>query len=125
MLRVKSTNVDYGSECVNHLKTKCRPLYLKTQIVQHSKHFSSQLQKLISLCRTRHKSLFVKINTKHVNTVWAEYRIVECKLLVHHVTSRLKKVNVKGRMYCNGVYILIKSHNKVHVYARWLQSLLV
>jgi hypothetical protein len=28
-----------------------------------------------------------QINTKHINTVWAERKIV--KLLVHHVTSRL------------------------------------
>ena len=29
-----------------------------------------------------------QINTKHINTVWAE-RTVNVKLLVHHVTSRL------------------------------------
>jgi len=31
-----------------------------------------------------------EINTKHINTVWAERTIIEIlKLLVHHVTSRL------------------------------------
>jgi hypothetical protein len=31
-----------------------------------------------------------QINTKHINTVWEERTVVECKnLLVHHVTSRL------------------------------------
>ena len=29
--------------CINHLKTKHRPLYLKTQSVPRCKHFSSQL----------------------------------------------------------------------------------
>lgn len=27
-------------------------------------------------------------------------------------------INMMGRMYCSGVYILIKYHNKIHVYAR-------
>jgi hypothetical protein len=31
-----------------------------------------------------------QIKTKHINTVWAERRIVEMlNLLMHHVTSRL------------------------------------
>ena len=30
-----------------------------------------------------------QINTKHINTVWAERTTVECKVLVHHVTGRL------------------------------------
>jgi hypothetical protein len=32
-----------------------------------------------------------QINTKHINTVWAE-RTVVVKPVVHHVTSRLEKV---------------------------------
>ena len=44
---------------LNPLKTKCRPLYLKTQSVPRCKHFSSRLQKPISLCCKWHKSLFV------------------------------------------------------------------
>jgi len=44
---------------VKSLKTKRRPLYLKTQPVPRSKHFSSRLQKPISLCCNWHKSLFV------------------------------------------------------------------
>ena len=44
---------------INPLNTKRRLLYLKTQIVPGSKHFSSRLQKPISLCCKWHKSLFV------------------------------------------------------------------
>ena len=34
-----------------------------------------------------------QINTKHINTVWAERKLLNVKLLVHHVTSRLQRVN--------------------------------
>jgi len=44
---------------VNLLKTKPRPLYLKIQSVPRCKHFSSWLQKPISLCCKWYKSLFV------------------------------------------------------------------
>jgi hypothetical protein len=44
---------------VNLLKTKRRLLDLKTQFVPRSKHFSSRLQKPISLSCKWHKSLFV------------------------------------------------------------------
>ena len=30
-----------------------------------------------------------KINTKHKSTVWAERKLLNVKLLVHHVTGRL------------------------------------
>jgi hypothetical protein len=30
-----------------------------------------------------------QINTKHINTVWAELQLLNAKLLVHHITSRL------------------------------------
>ena len=43
----------------NPLNTKRRLLYLETQFVPRSKHFSSPLQKPISLCCKWHKSLFV------------------------------------------------------------------
>ena len=43
----------------NPLNTKRRLLYLKTQFVPRSKHFSSRLLKPISLCCKWHKSLFV------------------------------------------------------------------
>ena len=43
----------------NPLKTKRGPLYLKTQFVPRSKHFSYRLLKPISLCCKWHKSLFV------------------------------------------------------------------
>ena len=38
-------------------------------------------------------SVFSEINTKHINTVWPECRIVDVKLVVHHLTSRVLKVN--------------------------------
>ena len=44
---------------INPLQTKRRPLYLKTQSVPSCKHFSSRLQKPISLCCKWHKSLFI------------------------------------------------------------------
>jgi hypothetical protein len=44
---------------INPLNTKRRPLYLKTQFVPRSKHFSSRLQKPTSLCCKWNKSLFV------------------------------------------------------------------
>ena len=47
------------SSTINPLKTKCRQLYLKTQFVPRSKHFSSWLEEPISLCCNGHKSPFV------------------------------------------------------------------
>jgi len=55
----------------NLLKTKRRPLYLKTQSVPRCKHFSSRLQNPISLWRKWHQvAVCSQINTKHINTVW-------------------------------------------------------
>ena len=54
--------IEWGSSklCLfNPLNTKRRLLYLKTQFVPRSKHFSSRLQKPISLCCKWYKSLFV------------------------------------------------------------------
>jgi len=63
----------------NPLKTKRRLLYLKTQSVPRCKHFPSRLQKPISLwCKWRKSPFVLRINTKHINTVWAERTIVEC-----------------------------------------------
>jgi len=46
-VRVRKTSVSIAgfaeSKNINHLKTKRRPLYLKTQSVPRSKHFSSRL----------------------------------------------------------------------------------
>jgi hypothetical protein len=47
------------TENFNPLQPKRRPLYLKPQPVPRCKHFSSRLQKPISLCCKWHKSLFV------------------------------------------------------------------
>ena len=43
----------------NPLKTKRRLLYLKTQFVPRCKHFSSRLEKQISLCYIEQRSFFV------------------------------------------------------------------
>jgi len=52
-------NIQFQGQRVNPLKPKHRPLYLKTQSVPRCKHFSSRLQKPISLSCKWHKSLFV------------------------------------------------------------------
>jgi hypothetical protein len=44
---------------INALKTKHTLFYLKTQSIPRSKHFSSRLQKPISLCCNWHKLLFL------------------------------------------------------------------
>jgi hypothetical protein len=44
---------------INPLNMKHRLLYLKTQFIPRSKHFSSRLKKPISLCCKWHKLLFV------------------------------------------------------------------
>jgi len=48
-----------GIPSINPLKTKGRLLHLKIQFVPRSRHFSSRLQKTVSLCCKWHKSLFV------------------------------------------------------------------
>ena len=62
-LKVRSLNVERLIVLyivnIDPLNTKRRLLYLKTQFVPRSKHFSSRLQKPISLCCKWHKSLFV------------------------------------------------------------------
>jgi hypothetical protein len=62
---------------VNHLKTKRRLLYLKTQSVPRCKHFPLRLynQFMVWVAQI---TVCSQINTKHVNTVWAERTIVEC-----------------------------------------------
>jgi hypothetical protein len=62
---------------INHLKTKCRPLYLKAQFVPRCKHFSSRLQKPIFI--TFRKAKFAacsEIHTKHTNSMRSQCRIV-------------------------------------------------
>ena len=89
--RLKSGNACYHSEQnlfssslvpkninINPLKTNRRLLYLKTQFLPRSKLF-------ISVIKTNQFMLYVaqvadcsQINTKHINTVWAERTAVEC-----------------------------------------------
>jgi len=62
---------------VNPLKTKRRLLYLKTQFVPRSEHFISDMINqfmlygaLVAVCS--------EVNTKHINTVWADCIILKC-----------------------------------------------
>ena len=54
-----SNSKSFHMPSINPLQTKRRPLYLKTQFVPRSKHFSSRLQKPISWHYIGQKSLFV------------------------------------------------------------------
>ena len=36
-----------------------------------------------------------QINTKHINTVWAERTVLNVKLLVHHVIIGFKRLTIK------------------------------
>ena len=63
---------------INPLKMKRRLLYLKAQFVLRSKqffHLGSKNQSVYAVSGTCHCS---QINTKHINTVWAELTVVEC-----------------------------------------------
>jgi len=62
----------------NPLKTKLIPLYLKTQSVSRSKHF------FILVIKTNQFMLYgaevtvcSEVNTKHINTVWAEHTVLK------------------------------------------------
>ena len=50
-----------------------------------------------------------QINTKHINTVWAERTAVNVKLVVHHVISRVYKVKFK-----RGVQNNKKNNKAIH-----------
>jgi len=52
----------------NPLKTKCRMLYLKTQSVPRSKHFSSRLQNTDQfMLYGAEIAVYSEINTKHIH----------------------------------------------------------
>ena len=57
--RIDQSVFTFYCNWINPLQPKRRPLYLKIQSVPRCKHFSSGLQKPISLCCKWHKSLFV------------------------------------------------------------------
>jgi hypothetical protein len=61
----------------NHLKTKGRLLYLRPSPYRAVNTFHLDYKNQFMLW---HKSLFFfpQINTKHINTVWAERTVVEC-----------------------------------------------
>ena len=57
-IRRQAPKINLDGHIFNHLKTKRRLLYLKTQSVPRCKQFSSRLQKPIRLCCKWHKSRF-------------------------------------------------------------------
>jgi len=62
----------------NPLRTKMYLPDLNTQFVPRSKH-SSSIIKTGKLFLYREKIVvFSEIHTKHINDLWAEYRISEC-----------------------------------------------
>jgi hypothetical protein len=74
------------------LKTKRRLLYLKTQSVPRSKHFSSRLYKPVYAVSGTSSCLFSDKYKAHKYSVDTAYNSWMLNLLVHHVTSRLEKV---------------------------------
>jgi hypothetical protein len=57
---------------VNPLKTKRRLLYLKPQLAPRSKAFHLGYKKPISMLYGTEVAVCSEINTKQINTVWAE-----------------------------------------------------
>ena len=81
---------DHLCECdVNLIKTKRRLLYLKTQSVPRSKHFSSRFFITEIMLHRAKVAVGSKINREHINTVRAECAIFNVKLSVHQITSKL------------------------------------
>ena len=62
----------------NPLQTKRRQLYLKTQSVPRSKHLISVIKTNQFMLHGAHVAVCSQINTKQINTVWAERTVVEC-----------------------------------------------
>jgi hypothetical protein len=61
----------------NPLETKHRLLYLNTQAIPHCKHVSSRLQNWSVYAVSDTVTACSQINTKHLNTLWAESKSVE------------------------------------------------
>jgi len=64
-------------DAINPLKTKRRLFYLKTQFVPRSKHFISVMETNQFVMKVPQVAVCSQINTKHINTVWAEHTCVE------------------------------------------------
>jgi hypothetical protein len=84
----------------NPWKTKRTLLYLKTQFVPRSKHFhlGYKSQSVYGVSGTS-RCLFSDKYKTHKYSVGRAYNRWMSNLLVHHVTSRLQKVNDKGRLF--------------------------
>jgi hypothetical protein len=65
---------------INPLKTQLKLFYLKTPFVLRSKHFSISVVKKTNQFMLDKAKVAVgcEINTKHINTVWAECTVFEC-----------------------------------------------
>ena len=66
------------ADCFNPSNTKRRLLYLKAQFVPRSKHFISLIKTNQFMLLVAQVAVCSQINTKHINTVWAERTVVEC-----------------------------------------------
>ena len=74
-------------EYVNPLNTKRRLLYLKTQVVPRSKHFHlSYKNQSVYAVNGASRCLF---SDEHKIQCGQNVQLLNVKLLVHHVTSRL------------------------------------
>ena len=78
---------------VNPLNMKRRLLYLKTQFVPRSKHFSSRLQKPVSLCSGTSRCLFSdKYKTHKYSRAWGSVVVRRC------ATRRKVPGSIPGRV---------------------------
>ena len=64
-------------------------LYLKTQFLQRSKHFSSRLNQSVYYIRGTSRCLFSDKYKTYKNSVGQNVQLLNVKLLVRHVTGRL------------------------------------
>jgi hypothetical protein len=75
---VSQKRLQDGESFIKHLKKKRRLLYLKTQFVPRSKLFSSRLKNQSVHIIWDRFVVYSEINSKQINTVWAERTVVEC-----------------------------------------------
>jgi hypothetical protein len=69
--------VENGLESfINLVKIKRKLLYLKAQSVPRCKHFQVGYKKTVSMVEVAQVAVCSQIDTKHINTVWAERIVV-------------------------------------------------
>jgi hypothetical protein len=65
---------------INTLKTNRRLLYLKTQFVPRSKHFSSRFKKTNTfMLYGANVAVCSQVNTKHINKMWKNVKFLNVK----------------------------------------------